>query len=236
MRGPGLRGVVRGRTSVRTTLGDPASARPADLVQRQLRALAPNRLWVADLTDVNTPRGWVYVAFVIAVCSRFVVGWQASRSLRTALARAALERALWRRQGEERSGRMPHADRGVQAVAIRSTERLAAAGAVASVGSRGDSDDNALAESFNGLAKAEVIRHRGPWRGLADVEYATLEYVDWFNHRRLHGEPGMLPPAEFETLYDAAQQPLPRAASQYPEPLQNPGRFRLHSRRFLVWL
>jgi putative transposase len=214
MRGLGLRGVVRGRTSVRTTLGDPASDRPADLVQRQFHALAPNRLWVADLTYVKTHSGWVYVAFVIDVFSRFVVGWQASRSLRTDLALDALEMALWRRQGQELSGLIHHSDRGVQYVAVRYTERLAGAAAVASVGSRGDSYDNALAESFNGLYKAELIRHRGPWRGLDDVEYATLAYVDWFNNRRLHGELGMLPPAEFETLYDAEQQPLPRVASQ----------------------
>ena len=214
MRALGLRGVVRGKTSVRTTLGDAAAARPADLVQRQFRAPAPNRLWVADLTYVKTHSGWVYVAFVIDVFSRAVVGWQASRSLRTDLALDALEMALWRRRGQELGGLVHHSDRGVQYVAIRYTERLAEAGAVASVGSRGDSYDNALAESFNGLYKTELIRHRGPWRGLDDVEYATLDYVDWFNNQRLHGELGMVPPLEFETSYDAEQQPLPLAASQ----------------------
>ena len=214
MRVLGLRGVVRGKTSVRTTLGDAAAVRPADLVQRQFRALAPNRLWVADLTYVKTHSGWVYVAFVIDVFSRAVVGWQASRSLRTDLALDALEMALWRRRGQELGGLVHHSDRGVQYVAIRYTERLAEAGAVASVGSRGDSYDNALVESFNGLYKTELIRHRGPWRGLDDVEYATLDYVDWFNNRRLHGELGMVPPAEFETRYYAEQQPLPLAASQ----------------------
>lgn len=214
MRVLGLRGVVRGKASVRTTLGDAAAVRPADLVQRQFRAPAPNRLWVADLTYVKTHSGWVYVAFVIDVFSRAVVGWQASRSLRTDLALDALEMALWRRRGRELGGLIHHSDRGSQYVAIRYTERLAEAGAVASVGTRGDSYDNALAESFNGLYKTELIRHRGPWRGLEDVEYATLDYVDWFNRRRLHGELGMVPPAEFEASYDAEQQPLPLAASQ----------------------
>jgi putative transposase len=214
MRVLGLRGVVRGKTSVRTTVGEDATARPADLVQRQFRAAAPNRLWVADLTYVKTHSGWVYVAFVVDVFSRYVVGWQASRSLRTDLALDALEMALWRRRGHRLDGLVHHSDRGVQYVAIRYTERLAEAGAVASVGSRGDSYDNALAESFNGLYKTELIRRRGPWRGLDDVEYATLDYVDWFNHRRLHGELGMVPPAEFEATYYAEQRHLPLAASQ----------------------
>jgi putative transposase len=175
--------------------------RPSDLVKRQFRATAPNRLWVADLTYVKTHAGWVYVAFVIDVFSRSVVGWQAARSLRTDLALDALEMALWRRRHDSLDGLIHHSDRGVQYLAIRYTERLAEAGVVASIGSRGDSYDNALAESFNGLYKAELIHHRGPWRGLDDVEYATLEYVDWFNQRRLHGELEMLPPAEFEALY-----------------------------------
>src|SRR5215217_1232602 len=164
MRQLGLRGVVRGKTSVRTTIGGEASERPLDLVARQFRAPAPNRLWVADLTYVKTHSGWVYVAFVVDVCSRFVVGWQASRSLRTDLALDALEMALWARRTEELAGLIHHSDRGVQYLAIRYTERLAEAGAVPSVGSRGDSYDNALAESFNGLYKTELIRHAGPWR------------------------------------------------------------------------
>lgn len=207
MRQLGLRGVVRGRTGVRTTIGDDASSRPLDLVARQFRAPAPNRLWVADLTYVKTHSGWVYVAFVVDVCSRSVVGWQASRSLRTDLALDALEMALWARRTKELTGLIHHSDRGAQYLAIRYTERLAEAGAVPSVGSRGDSYDNALAESFNGLYKAELIRHVGPWRGLDDVEYATLEYVHWFNHRRLHGELGMITPAEFEATF--VQQPAP---------------------------
>lgn len=208
MRTLGLRGVVRGKTHVRTTIPDDAGARPPDLVARQFRAPAPNRLWVADLTYVKTHSGWVYVAFVVDVCSRFIVGWQASRSLRTDLALDALEMALWRRRASSLKGLIHHSDRGVQYLAIRYTERLAEAGAVPSVGSRGDSYDNALAESFNGLYKAELIRHRGPWRGLEDVEYATLEYVDWFNHRRLHGQLGMLTPAEFEAAYHQAAPAL----------------------------
>ena len=203
-----LRGVVRGKRSVRTTVGDDTSERPRDLVARQFRAPAPNRLWVADLTYVKTHSGWVYVAFVVDACSRFVVGWQAARSLRTDLALDALEMALWVRRAVPLTGLIHHSDRGVQYLAIRYTERLAEAGVVPSVGSRGDSYDNALAESFNGLYKAELVRHRGPWRGLDDVEYATLEYVDWFNHRRLHGELGMVPPAEFEAAYHQATPAL----------------------------
>ncbi len=214
MRRLGLRGVVRGKTGVRTTVADEASSRPLDLVARQFRAPAPNRLWVADLTYVKTHSGWVYVAFVVDACSRFVVGWQASRSLRTDLALDALEMALWRRRAVPLKGLIHHSDRGVQYLAIRYTERLAEAGAVASVGSRGDSYDNALAESFNGLYKTELIRHCGPWRGLEDVEYATLEYVEWFNHRRLHGELGMMPPAEFEAALYHQAAPVQLASSQ----------------------
>jgi putative transposase len=214
MRRLGLRGVVRGKTGVRTTVADEASSRPLDLVARQFRAPAPNRLWVADLTYVKTHSGWVYVAFVVDACSRFVVGWQASRSLRTDLALDALEMALWRRRAVPLKGLIHHSDRGVQYLAIRYTERLAEAGAVASVGSRGDSYDNALAESFNGLYKTELIRHCGPWRGLEDVEYATLEYVEWFNHRRLHGELGMMPPAEFEAALYHQAAPGQLASSQ----------------------
>ena len=214
MRALGLRGVVRGKTSVRTTNVDQTSERPLDLVARQFRAPAPNRLWVADLTYVKTHSGWVYVAFVVDVCSRFVVGWQASRSLRTDLALDALEMALWARRAAPLAGLIHHSDRGVQYLAIRYTERLAAAGVVPSVGSRGDSYDNALAESFNGLYKTELIRHGGPWRGLEDVEYATLGYVDWFNYRRLHGELGMLPPAEFEAAYQQQSAPALLASSQ----------------------
>ena len=214
MRQLGLRGVVRGNTSIRTTISDEASGRPLDLVARQFRAPAPNRLWVADLTHSKTHSGWVYVAFVVDACSRFVVGWQASRSLRTDLALDALEMALWTRRATRLDGLIHPSDRGVQYLAIRSTERLAAAGAVPSVGARGDSYDNALAESFNGLDKTELIHHRGPWRGLEEVEYATLEYVAWFNHRRLHGELGMIPPTEFAATY--LQLPTPARLASSP--------------------
>ena len=153
---------------------------------------------------MKTHSGWVYVAFVIDVFSRRIVGWQASRSLRTDLALDALEMAIWARRGERLEGLVHHSDRGVQYLAIRYTERLADAGAVTSVGSRGDTYDNALAESFHGLYEAELIHKQGLWRGLDDVEFETLGYVDWFNQRRLHGEIGMVPPAEFEAAHYAS--------------------------------
>lgn len=209
----GIRGVVRGK-KVRTTWADEVSQRPTDLVERQFHATSPNRLWVADLTYVKTHSGWVYVAFVIDVFSRFVVGWQSSRSLHADLALDALEMAIWARRGRRLDGLVHHSDRGVQYLAIRYTERLAEAGAVSSVGSRGDSYDNALAESFNGLYKTELIRHAGPWKGQDDLEHATLDYVDWFNHRRLHGELGMVPPSEFEALYYDSVIPAKVAVSQ----------------------
>jgi putative transposase len=212
MRDLGLRGVVRGKTP-RTTLVEDGATGPVDLVDRHFVAPAPNRLWVADLTYVKTHSGWVYVAFIVDVFSRYVVGWQASRSLRAELALDALEMAIWARRGEQLQGLVHHSDRGVQYLAVRYTERLALAGAVASVGSRGDSYDNALAESFNGLYKTELIRRRGSWRGLDDVEYATLEWVDWFNQRRLHTELGMVPPAEFEAAQYHEEAPALLAVS-----------------------
>jgi putative transposase len=195
----GLQGVRRGKPH-RTTTPDETTARPADLVERNFSAARPNQLWVADLTYVATWSGFVYVAFVIDAFSRFLVGWQASRSLRTDLALDALEMAIWRRQAQL-EGLVHHSDRGGQYLSIRYTERLAEAGAVTSVGSRGDSFDNALAETIIGLYKTELIRRRGPWRGLDEVEYATLEWVDWFNHRRLLEPIGHVPPAEFEAAY-----------------------------------
>jgi putative transposase len=188
MRSNGISGARRGKARVRTTIGDDGAGRPADLVERQFRAPAPNRLWVADLTYVKTHTGWVYVAFIIDVYSRMIVGWQASRSLRSDLAIDALEMAVWnrRRAGAELDRLVHHSDRGVQYLSIRYSERLAVNDIVASVGSKGDSYDNALVESFNGLYKWELIYQRGPWRGLDDVEFATLEYVEWFNNRRLH--------------------------------------------------
>jgi putative transposase len=201
----GLEGVRRGKPH-RTTTPDAAAARPADLVERDFSAIRPNQLWVADLTYVATWSGFVYVAFVIDAFSRFLVGWQASRSLRTDLALDALEMAIWRRRGGL-DGLVHHSDRGSQYLSIRYTERLGQAGAVTSVGSRGDSYDNALAETIIGLYKTELIRRRGPWKGIDQVEYATLEWVDWFNHRRLLEPIGHLPPAEFEATYRRREVP-----------------------------
>jgi len=199
MRDQGLRGVRRGAFKV-TTHADGGAGRPADLVERDFTAVRPNQLWVADITYVATWRGFVYVAFVIDVFSRMIVGWRVSSSLRSDLAIDALEMAVWAR-GDGADGVIHHSDRGVQYLSIRYTERLAEAGAVASVGSKGDSYDNAMAETINGLYKTEVIRRRGPWRSIDDVEYATLEWVDWFNNRRLLEPIGDIPPAEFEGLY-----------------------------------
>ena len=212
MRREGLRGVVRGKR-VLTTVTDPQAPRPADLVERNFAAAAPNRLWVADLTYVRTWSGFVYVSFVFDVYSRFICGWQIANNLRTDLALDALEMALWRRQ-DDLGGLIHHSDRGVQYLSIRYTERLAEAGIETSVGSRGDSYDNALAESMIGLYKTEVIRHEGPWKGLDEVEYATLEWVDWFNHTRLLEPIGYVPPAEFEEAYYA------QAASERDEALK----------------
>jgi len=203
MRAQGLRGAVRGR-QYKTTVPDEAAARPADLVQRQFVATRPNQLWVADLTYVSTWMGFVFVAFVIDVFSRMIVGWRVSRSLRTDLALDALEQALHARR--DTAGLVHHSDRGVQYVSIRYTERLAEAGIEPSVGSVGDSYDNALAETIIGLYKTEVIRARGPWRHGEHVEFATLDWVDWFNNRRLLEPLGYLPPAEFEEIYYRSQE------------------------------
>jgi putative transposase len=207
MRADGLSGARRGKAFIVTTRADDRQHRPADLVERQFRAPAPNRLWVADLTYVKTHTGWVYVAFIIDVYSRMIVGWQASRSMRSDLAIDALEMAVWNRQraGADLTGLVHHSDRGGQYLSIRYSERLADNDIVASVGSKGDSFDNAMAESFNGLYKWELIHRQGPWRGLDDVEFATMTYVDWFNHRRLHGEitadATYTTPAEAEDTY-----------------------------------
>ena len=205
MRDLGLRGKLRGR-GVRTTFGVTDDL-PDDLVDRKFIATAPNQLWVADLTYVKTHSGWVYVAFIIDVYSRRVVGWQASTSLRTDLALNALDMALWARRGQDLAALVHHSDRGVQYRAVRYTERLEESGLHASVGSKGDSYDNALAESFNGLYKAEMVWNDGPWFGIEDVEHATMEYVDWFNNERLHGAIGTVPPAEFEEAFWAARRP-----------------------------
>jgi transposase InsO family protein len=210
MRAEGLRGAVRGRAFTVTTRPGDESARPADLVKREFSATRPNQLWVADFTYVATWAGFVYVAFVIDVFSRAIVGWRVSRSMRTDLALDALEQALHVRPHSE--GLIHHSDRGSQYLAIRYTERLAAAGVERSVGTVGDSYDNALAESIIGLFKTEVIRRRGPWRGIDAVEYSTLEWVDWFNNRRLLEPIGYVPPAEYEAAYYRGQQSQVKAA------------------------
>jgi putative transposase len=199
-----LEGIVRGKRR-RTTFPDELSPRPADLVERNFSAEAPNRLWVADLTYVSTWAGFVYVAFVTDVFSRRIVGWRVSNSLHTDLALDALEMAIWGRRRQDLSGLTHHSDRGSQYLSFRYTERLAEAGAVCSVGSRGDSYDNALAESINGLYKSELI-HRRSWQSLEQIELATAEWVDWWNHRRLHSSIDDLPPAEYEARYDHQHQ------------------------------
>jgi transposase InsO family protein len=198
MRQMGLRGAVRGRKA-RTTIVAEAPERPADRVQRNFTADRPNRVWVADLTYVGTWAGFVYVAFLVDVFSRRIVGWRVSRSLRSDLALDALEQALHARS--ELQGLVHHSDRGVQYLSIRYTQRLAEAGIEASVGSVGDSYDNALAETIHGLYKTEVIARQGPWRSLEQVEFATLAWVHWFNHRRLLGSIGHIPPVELERAY-----------------------------------
>jgi transposase InsO family protein len=203
MREMGLQGVVRGR-KVKTTVPDELAERPMDLVQRDFTADRPNRLWVADLTYVATWSGFVYVAFITDVFSRKIVGWRVSNSLRSDLALDALEQALHARPDLEHL--VHHSDRGVQYLSIRYTERLKNVGIEPSVGTVGDSYDNALAETINGLYKTEVIRPNGPWRNLEEVEFATLEWVDWFNHRRLLEPIGNIPPAEFEAMYFEKQE------------------------------
>jgi putative transposase len=202
MREAGLKGVVRGK-KVFTTISDDGAPRPEDLVERDFSVSAPNRLWVADLTYVRPWAGFVYVSFVFDAYSRFIVGWQAASHLRTDLALDALEMALWRCGGTLLEGLVHHSDRGVQYLSIRCTERLADAGIETSGGSAGDAYDNAMAESIIGLFKTEVIRHEGPWKGLENVEFATLEWVDWFNNARLLEPLGYVPPAEYEETYYA---------------------------------
>jgi putative transposase len=209
MRGLGLSGAVRGRR-VKTTIPDDAAERPLDLVNREFAAEAPNRLWVADITYVATWAGFVYVAFVVDVFSRHIVGWRVSNSLRTDLALDALEQAIHARSPNDRL--VHHSDRGSQYLSIRYTERLADVGIQGSVGTIGDSYDNALAESVNGLYKTEVIRRQGPWSGVEAVELATLDWVDWFNNRRLLEPLGYVPPVEFEQAYYDRQDAQLRAA------------------------
>ena len=198
MKNLGIQGVRRGKKCW-TTIADDLLDRPTDKVNRQFVATRPNQLWVADITFCATWTGFVYVAFIIDVFARFIVGWRVSRSLHTDLVLDALEQALWARR--DTNGLIHHSDRGSQYLSIRYTERLSEAKIEASVGSVGDSYDNALAETINGLYKTEVIRHRGPWRNIDEVEFATLEWVDWFNNRRLLEPIGNIPPAEFEMAY-----------------------------------
>ncbi len=211
MRAVQLQGVIRGKR-VRTTIGDKKAPCPLDHVRRQFRAPSPNRLWVSDFTHVATWAGFVYVAFVIDVFSRYIVGWRVSRTAHAGFVLDALEQALHQRQPAHGGGLIHHSDRGSQYVSIKYTERLAEAGIEPSVGSVGDSYDNALAETINGLYKAELIHRKGPWRSFEAVEYATLTWVDWFNNRRIMEPIGNMPPAEVETQYYATRENQPMAA------------------------
>jgi putative transposase len=212
MRDLGLVGVVRGKVK-KTTIADPDHHRADDLVGRRFAPLAPDRLWVCDLTYVSTWSGWVYVAFVTDAYARRILGWRAGTTMSTQLTLDAIEQAIWTRQraGTDGTARaagslesvVAHSDRGSQYTALKYGERLAEAGIAASVGSVGDSYDNALAETINGLYKTELIKARGPWKTLDEVEYATAEWVDWFNHRRLYQYCGDIPPAELEAAYYA---------------------------------
>ena len=200
MRRMGLHGVMRGK-AVRTTISDAKAACPLDLVNRQFRAERPNQLWVSDFTYVSTWQGWLYVAFVIDVFARRIVGWRVSSSMRTDFVLDALEQALYARQPESEGTLVCHSDHGSQYVSIRYTDRLAEAGIEPSVGSKGDSYDNALAETINGLYKAKLIHRRAPWKTRQAVELATLEWVSWFNHQRLLEPIRYIPPAEAEANY-----------------------------------
>jgi transposase InsO family protein len=227
MRKKGLQGVIRGKT-LRTTISDKAAPCPLDRVNREFRAPCPNRLWAeqprfrlrsrwnaaegSDFTYVSTWQGFVYVAFIIDVFARYIVGWRVSRTAHTGFVLDALEQALYQRRPVHRGGLIHHSDRGSQYVAIKYTERLAEAGIEPSVGSVGDSYDNALAETINGLYKAELIHRRAPWKSFEAVELATLSWVDWFNNRRLLEPIGNIPPAEAEARYYAMQEIIPMAA------------------------
>ena len=211
MKEMGIQGVIRGKP-IRTTFSDKTAACPLDHVNRQFHAPAPNRLWVSDFTYVSTWAGMVYVAFVIDVYARYIVGWRVSRTAHAGFVLDALEQAIHDRRPVNKGGFIHHSDRGSQYLSIKYTVRLAEAGIEPSVGSVGDSYDNALAETINGLYKAEVIHRRGPWRSFEAVEFATLEWVDWFNNRRLLEPIGNIPPAEAERNYYAAMDNLPMAA------------------------
>ena len=200
MRRLGLEGIRRGK-SVRTTTPDTSAPCPLDRVNREFQADRPNQLWVSDFTYVSTSQGWLYVAFIVDVFARRIVGWCVSTTMTTEFVLDALEQALYDRQPDPEDALIHHSDRGSQYVSIRYSERLAEAGIAPSVGSKGDSYDNALAETINGLYKAELIHRRGPWKTRESVELATLEWVSWFNHQRLMGPLGYIPPAEAEANY-----------------------------------
>ena len=225
-----LRGVVRGKET-RTTVADKATPSPMDRVNRQFRAPRPNLLWLSDFTYVATWQGFVYVAFVIDAFARRIVGWRVSRTAHAGLVLDALEQALHDRRPIQGGGLVHHSDRGVQYVSIRYTERLAGAGIEPSVGSVGDSYDNALAETIIGLFKTEVIRRRGPWRSLEAVEFATLEWVAWFNNRRLLEPIGNMPPAEAEERYYAQLQETALAAYSTEMASGKPGAVQVEARR-----
>jgi putative transposase len=212
MKDHGLAGAVRGRIR-KTTIADPAAKRARDLVHRDFAPLAPNRLWVADLTYVSTWSGWVYVAFVIDAYARRILGWRTGTSMTTSMVLDALEQAIWTRTrtGATVASVVAHSDRGSQYTSIRYADRLADAGIAPSVGSVGDSYDNALAETINGLYKTELIKPRKPWRTVEDVELATAEWVDWFNQRRLYEYCGDVPPVELEAAHYAQQSSQPVA-------------------------
>jgi putative transposase len=217
----GLEGRRRGRKH-RTTIPADASTRPADLVDRHFVAAAPNQLWIADITYVATWSGFAYMAYVADVFSRRILGWRVSNTLRADLALDALEQAIWTRQSENLEGLVHHSDRGVQYLSIRYTERLAEEGAITSVGSKGDSYDNAMAESIISLYKAELITMQGPWRTIADVELATLSWVHWWNTKRLLEPIGDIPPVEYETNWQAARHDHQEGAIN-PKPDRVPG-------------
>jgi transposase InsO family protein len=206
-----IEGVIRGRRR-RTTIPEPSAPRPPDLVDRDFTASGPDQLWVADMTYVRTWSGWAYVAFVLDVYSRMIVGWQVADHMRTGLPLDALEMALWRRRIKKDSGLIHHSDRGSQHVSIRYTERLADAGASASVGSVADSYDNAMAEALNGTFKAELIEMQGPWRDFEQVERAIFQWVTWYNEERLHSALDYVPPAEYERDFRRSLEEEPQAA------------------------
>jgi putative transposase len=213
MRELGLAGVRRGKAK-RTTLPNLAAARPADLVERRFTAERPDQLWVCDLTYIRTWVGFGYLALVIDVFSRRILGWAIAGHMRTELPLEALELAIWTRQQHRLDGLVHHTDAGSQYLAIRYTDTLVAVGAVSSVGTAGDSYDNALAESTIGQIKAELIKRHRPWRTLEQLEFALFEYLDWWNHRRLHGQIGMKPPVEAEAEYYGQHRPQQTAGSQ----------------------